>query len=802
MSEATGASFLRIFISYRRDETQYPAAWLYDRLVAHFGKDQIFKDIDSIEPGDDFVEIITTAVTSCDVLLALIGKRWLTIVDENKNRRLDDPDDFVRLEIETALRRNVLVIPILVEDARMPKAGDLPSSLVNLARRQSLELSSHHFSYDLTKLLKVLNRSMAKRQAKPGASEKTGMAFGSQRAVADRDVNLGDLLKPQTGDASDQLSIDVNRSIARSEASKRTEGAAGSQRAVFDKNVDLAPQTEGASDGLGIHIKVDRRHLRVAECYATVPQSPDYKKSLRGGNPRDAHIIIQQISPDNDNAAVTCSVECQNMAYGIVPSRLNQWMANLTEAAQHMFCQALTREHMLGDDFCEKVVGATNPNVLDLANRTRSPQAEAHGYEYIGDLMRALNPLSGEFYQESQRANRYARELFIVRGEWRGNESAPPSAQYIREYSDWLTRHCDFIKRMVPLYDDLFDFYYDAMPGYEEVGRRRVLVGTWGCFNDPEHCDFNYHNMTNWGRKRFVSPGVVIDGKLVTNDLIKMNLGIRVLLGGSFYENWQGQDVFVTHDPLGNPVDWRHPWNQHTILPMAPQNPDFNGKYSWMMSPRWFDGRDHLTLETGALARLWPTALAGLVDCGTVKATGRSVLINLPKTTTKPEVTFEWKIPYDRVSKPLSNAIERNRARVYFHAYSAAVSLYFIERALAEAQVDTPLSRPRPRITWRLKESVKESVGCGFTEAARGALCHHLVIRRGKIANYSILSPTAWTVGPRDLYGTPGPCEDAVQNTQIFEENSSANFRGIDFKRAARSFAPDLTGVSIFPTLI
>jgi TIR domain len=83
----------RIFMSYRRDETAYPAGWLYDRLADHFGGGQVFKDIDSIELGDDFVEVITSAVESCDVLLALIGDQWLTITDAHGQRRLDDPDD-------------------------------------------------------------------------------------------------------------------------------------------------------------------------------------------------------------------------------------------------------------------------------------------------------------------------------------------------------------------------------------------------------------------------------------------------------------------------------------------------------------------------------------------------------------------------------------------------------------------------------------------------------------------------------------------------------------------------------------
>jgi hypothetical protein len=131
----------RIYISYRREETAFPAGWLYGRLAGHYGAGQVFKDVGAIELGDDFVEVITAAVGSCEVLLALIGDEWLTITDEHGRRRIDNLDDFVRLEIEAALERNVLVIPILVDGARMPRADELPDSLARLVRRQALELS-------------------------------------------------------------------------------------------------------------------------------------------------------------------------------------------------------------------------------------------------------------------------------------------------------------------------------------------------------------------------------------------------------------------------------------------------------------------------------------------------------------------------------------------------------------------------------------------------------------------------------------------------------------------------------------
>ena len=152
------------------------------------------------------------------------------------------------------------------------------------------------------------------------------------------------------------------------------------------------------------------------------------------------------------------------------------------------------------------------------------------------------------------------------------------------------------------------------------------------------------------------------------------------------------------------------------------------------MSPRWFDKRtgDHLALDTGGgpIARFWATALAGLVDIGYVKATGNSVKIYLPKTATLPEVEFEWKIP------KWSNAIERDRARTYFQAYAAAAAFHFVEKALAE------LHAGRTK-TWTEFKVPDEAIGCGFHEAVRGVLSHHVVIRDGKIANYHPVSADA-----------------------------------------------------------
>jgi hydrogenase large subunit len=363
-----------------------------------------------------------------------------------------------------------------------------------------------------------------------------------------------------------------------------------------------------------------------------------------------------------------------------------------------------------------------------------------------------------------------------------GGVGTVPTQQLFTDYLVRLMKYVEFMKKVVPLHDDLFDFFYEALPGYEKVGERRILLGCWGSFNDPKVCDYTYRNMNEWGRAMYVTPGVIVDGKAVTHDLIDINLGIRILLGSSYYDDWADDgELYVARDPLGNPVDRRHPWNQTTTP--RPQKRDFHGHYTWVMSPRWRHPQtgDHLALDTGGgpIARLWSTALARLVDIGYIKSTGRSVKIYLPKTATLPDVEFEWKIP------EWSNAIERDRARTYFQAYAAACALYFAERAMEE------LYAGRTR-TWTDFRVPDNAIGCGFHEAVRGVLSHHVVIRDGKIANYHPYPPTPWNASPRDLYGTPGPYEDAVQNTPIFEENGPDKFKGIDIMRAVRSFDPCL----------
>jgi len=165
-----------IFISYRRDDAAGWAGRLATDLAAGFRGANIFMDIDAIPPGVNFDEYIAQAVGSCDILIALIGPRWLTVTDKAGKRRLDDADDFTRMEIVTALKRNVRVIPALVGGAQVPSAAELPDDLKPLARRQAFQLADHRWSDDCKKLIAAL-RPIIQTQNRTAYKVALGVAF-------------------------------------------------------------------------------------------------------------------------------------------------------------------------------------------------------------------------------------------------------------------------------------------------------------------------------------------------------------------------------------------------------------------------------------------------------------------------------------------------------------------------------------------------------------------------------------------------------------------------------------------------
>jgi len=157
-----------VFISYRREDSGGYTGRLFDILSAEFGRDYTYMDLDTIEGGDDFASVINQKISISDVLVAVIGERWLTVKDGNGTRRLDNPRDFVRVEIAAALQRGIRVIPVLVSGAAMPPAHDLPDDLRALCERQAVEIRDSHFHQDAQQLTQVLHGSLHGVGLRPG----------------------------------------------------------------------------------------------------------------------------------------------------------------------------------------------------------------------------------------------------------------------------------------------------------------------------------------------------------------------------------------------------------------------------------------------------------------------------------------------------------------------------------------------------------------------------------------------------------------------------------------------------------
>jgi uncharacterized membrane protein YhaH (DUF805 family) len=164
-----GMSEGRIFISYRRSDSQGSAGRLFDRLLLHFERDRLFMDVDAIEPGVDFVEQVDKQLSTCSAFIAVIGPDWLDARTAAGRRRLDDPADYVRIEIESALKRQIRVIPVLVDDAPMPQPAELPPSLEPLSRRNAVEIAHHRFAADCDELAAAIKRALGMSEAAVGA---------------------------------------------------------------------------------------------------------------------------------------------------------------------------------------------------------------------------------------------------------------------------------------------------------------------------------------------------------------------------------------------------------------------------------------------------------------------------------------------------------------------------------------------------------------------------------------------------------------------------------------------------------
>ncbi|MGQ9468303.1 MAG: nickel-dependent hydrogenase large subunit [Nitrososphaerales archaeon] len=536
---------------------------------------------------------------------------------------------------------------------------------------------------------------------------------------------------------------------------------------------------------LGIYARADLEAKKYVDAYSYCVMFRGFEIFLKNREPADAIWITQRICGVCPVPHATASVEAVDMAYGVTPPPLSVALRNFVDIGEELYDPLIGAMLLEGPDYSRPIMERFNPDWWEEAKITKAEHAAFHGFTKISDIMEALTPITGKLWLKAVEMQNWGKKMASIFGGKHphvntfipGGIAVTPTMSALEQYVAILSKHIAFAKEFVLIFDDLLDFL--ARIGYEDAGARKSNLICYGIFEDPEAYDAKYENMTKWAEKRKITPGVVINGELVTTDLVEINLGIRQYVTHSYLEDWGTHDI--KKDPLGNEIVREHPWNKETIPKPGPAK-NWADKYSWDASIRWhdwkgrIDGKTHV-VEAGPISRLWTTSLGRKVP----ESTGRSLRFTLPKVSVEgyrifDEYELEWKVP----SKP--NTIERVRARPYFYAYTAYVAYHDVLKALelvkaGKLDVWTPYTRP------------KEGLGVGMTEAMRGALGHWLVMHNGVIHRYQIITPTSCNASPRDAEGRPGPYEEALIGTPVTEAIKS-DLGGVDVVRVIRSFDP------------
>jgi hydrogenase large subunit len=573
--------------------------------------------------------------------------------------------------------------------------------------------------------------------------------------------------------------------LARAEPKQYVRGGGGpgamlsAPPRLRDWNIDPVTRVAGA---LAVHTVLDLDQRQAVEAHAQAMLFRGYEVILKGRDPRDAIDISSRACGVCGGVHSTVSSLAIEQAFGICPPPLGVEVRNLGEVAEMFYDHPLHLGLLAGPDYSSSVVAVTNPELLARAEQTLAPHAELHGYRTIKDIMDGLNPLTGKIYLEALEWTRIGRIMCVLMyGKYPhpstlvpGGVSTTVSTSTFNEYYTQLGQIFDYCKVITGIWDDICDFFLEANPAYEQVGARPANLMQTGIWDDSAAYDATYANCNTWGNRRWARPGIVVDGEMRTTNLTDINIGFEEFVDRSFYEDWtaDGQRPRFSADPAGNPISPYHPWNKDTRP--KPQGKNFREKYTWDTAPRW----DRLVLETGTYGRMWTTALLGdMPDNPFVQATGDGLRMVLPRHEL-PERELIWKIPRTL------NALERNRGRAYAMAFTAAIGMNCMLRALeywrrGETAVQTSFTVPKD-----------ERVSVGFWEAGRGWLVHHLHMDKGAILNYQITTPSTINASPVDPFGGRGPYEEAIVGTPILESVADEDLKGIDVLRTIRSFDP------------
>ncbi len=587
------------------------------------------------------------------------------------------------------------------------------------------------------------------------------------------------------GGVPDPYSVQVSRpdvAMTEDEREEQIQQMMGRQGHIKDLNMDPVTRVAGA---LALHITADLDAGTYLNAHSQATLFRGYEVILMGRDPRDAIFVSSRACGVCGGVHAHAAAYAIEMAMGLTPPPMGTVVRNLGEAAEMGLDNPLHLYLLAGPDYSESVIKATNPELWPRAQKWSCPGHEHHGFSTMSELMTALNPLTGSLYREGLDFTRLMREQFVIlHGKYPhpqtivpGGVSSTITLQSLNEFHSRLGRAFDYGKRMLTIWDDITTFFYEQDERYRDVGTRPNSHIDPGFWDDPFAYDATYENVNEWGARRYSTPGVVIDGELVTTRLTDINIGWEEFVDHSYYDD--SATTRYDTDPLGNPISPYHPWNKRTLPRPGPQS--WRERYTWSTAPRW----DRQVVESGAYTRLMMTAMAQQHPVNDFyEATGHSLRMNIPKSEL-PAMEVEWHVP------ERWNAFERNRARAYHFVFSQLVSFNELLRAYElQRSGETRVAAVKPE---DLDKHIPtdERIGVGFWGAGRGWLTHHLVMDKGKIVNYQICTPSTINASPRDAFDQPGPYEEAVMNTPILERFSDpSEFTSVDMLRAIRSFDP------------
>ena len=549
------------------------------------------------------------------------------------------------------------------------------------------------------------------------------------------------------------------------------------------RRVDFDPVTRVAG-ALAFHTVVDLENRNVMETASMATLFRGYEVILKGRDPRDAIFISSRACGVCGGVHATTSALCLEMAFDIQPPPMAVVARNLLLSVEYLYDHPIHLGLLAGPDFSEPAVRETNPEIWERALNTRCRNRNVHGYEFMSELMTDLTPLTGKLYLEGLHYTRVAREAYVlIGGKYPHPQTVVPGGVSTTiDHSDLneimlrVVKYFDYGRKAVGVWNDIVEFFYEINPRYREVGTRPKSMIEPGQWDDPYTYDAKYANADAWGKARWAPAGVLVDGELVTNDLQMLNAGVEEFVEHAFYEEWatNPEHYKFKTDPAGNPLSPYHPWNKETI-PRA-ESTSWKDKYSWSTAPRW----DRQAMETGAYSRLWVAAVSPNYQHGRfIHPTGTSLQVELPKANLNGPI--EWHVPTQW------GAFERDRARAYCILYTAAIAYDNLLLAYDLLRKGGPDAKTSTK--YKIPKDYR--IGVGLWGAGRGYLTHHMVMDKGLIENYQIITPSTWMASPKDPFGNPGPYEEAVMSTPLLENyEKPEDFKGIDILRAIRSFDP------------